>query len=200
MVIAVENEMDTLLDYMTPKLLGRDYFIAQFRHPFLLVRGDGLERRNFGFHTDMASAQISQHRLSALHVLHERGQRLAPGTAQIGVIKVQKRADGAFRENIFIGRTAQCDISIPDRRISKMHAYIQQNGYLLYDGNSTNGTIVNGQRLARGQPHVLRKNDVIELAPFRLEFVDALLLYELLDQSLIAMDAASSCGLAGEHP
>jgi hypothetical protein len=197
-----EKDMETLLDYMAPKAFGRDHFVAEHAHPFLLLRGDSPERRrNVAFDTDLVSGQISHRHLSALNLLRARGQRLAPDAERIFVFKIKKRADGAFRDNISIGRTAQCDICIPDRRISKMHAYIQyrdDDDYLLFEGNSTNGTLVNGKRVEHGQPQALRTGDVIELTPFRLEFVNALSLFDLLHQSVIAMDVPSN--VAGEQP
>jgi FHA domain-containing protein len=196
-----ENDMETLLDYMAPKALGRDHFVAEFSHPFLLWRGETLERRrNVAFDTDLVSSQISHRHLSALNLLRARGQRLAPNAERIFVFKIKKRADGAFRDNISIGRTAQCDICIPDRHISKLHAYVQcrhDGDYVLFEGNSTNGTIVNGKRLEHGQPHTLRTRDVIELTPFRLEFVNALSFFDLLHQSVIAMDVPPD--VAGEQ-
>jgi predicted component of type VI protein secretion system len=52
-------------------------------------------------------------------------------------------------EVIMIGRDASNEISINDAEVSRKHARIlrQEDGYLLEDFGSTNGTFVNGQRL-----------------------------------------------------
>ncbi|MFQ6101777.1 MAG: ATP-binding cassette domain-containing protein, partial [Anaerolineae bacterium] len=41
-------------------------------------------------------------------------------------------------------------------------------GHVLTDLNSTNGTFVNGRRLAR--PHLLQQGDVVQIGPFKLEY------------------------------
>lgn len=64
-------------------------------------------------------------------------------------------------ELITIGRDASNTIQINDAEISRRHARMQFQGgkYVIEDGGSTNGTHVNGQRLA--SPYVLKTGDVI---------------------------------------
>lgn len=64
---------------------------------------------------------------------------------------------------IIIGRDLNADMTISDPEISRRHARLtQQSGALvLEDLGSTNGTFVNGQRLAG--PRVLHPGDVIQL-------------------------------------
>ena len=56
----------------------------------------------------------------------------------------------------------ELQVSVPDRRISKLHARLRlgPDGYTLHDEGSTNGTSVGGQRLV--EPRLLRPGDVIE--------------------------------------
>lgn len=74
-----------------------------------------------------------------------------------------------------IGRSAQCDIVIQSKTVSRLHAKVEREGsrYILYDAHSANGTFVNGRRLH--ETHVLEDDDQIGLskpAPL-LFFVDA---------------------------
>jgi hypothetical protein len=63
-----------------------------------------------------------------------------------------------------IGRDPGCDVVLEHARISRLHARIEasENGHVLIDLNSTNGTVVAGQ-LVRGAVR-LRPGDAIELA------------------------------------
>ena len=78
------------------------------------------------------------------------------------------------RAEFIIGRDEGCDLSIPDRQVSRHHARIRLEGdqYLLEDLGSKNGTFANG--LEVDQPHVLRDGDEIQIALCcKLTFVDA---------------------------
>ena len=75
---------------------------------------------------------------------------------------------------IVIGRGDDCHVIISDRQASRHHARITQtqDGYVLEDLRSKNGTFVNGQLLT--VPTVLKDGDEIGIAfAARLSFVDA---------------------------
>jgi hypothetical protein len=79
------------------------------------------------------------------------------------------------RDRMIIGRGTDCDISIPKRQISRHHAQIERDdeGYLLRDLESKNGTFVNSQPV-RDKPHRLKDEDEIQLALcIKLGFVAA---------------------------
>ncbi len=59
-----------------------------------------------------------------------------------------------------MGRSRDCDVVVPDPNASRHHAEIRHIGldYFLVDAGSTNGTIVNGQRVRR---HPLADGDTI---------------------------------------
>jgi hypothetical protein len=74
-----------------------------------------------------------------------------------------------------IGRGTDCDISIPKRQISRHHAQIEKDdeGYLLRDLGSKNGTFVNSQPVL-DKPHRLKDEDEIQIALcIKLGFVAA---------------------------
>jgi DNA-binding SARP family transcriptional activator len=75
---------------------------------------------------------------------------------------------------VLIGRSPDCQIVVDDRQASRHHARISctEQGYLLEDLGSKNGTYLNGQRLTT--PALLVDGDEIGIAfAARLRFVDA---------------------------
>ena len=68
------------------------------------------------------------------------------------------------KEVVTIGRGGECDIVIPDRQISRVHARLQrtEEGYEVEDLGSKNGTHVNGAALKGA--HLLQDGDLIQVA------------------------------------
>ncbi len=66
-----------------------------------------------------------------------------------------------------LGRSRDCDIVVQDSNASRLHAEIRHIGldYFIVDSNSTNGTIVNGQRIRR---HALAHGDRIQIGTTEL--------------------------------
>ncbi len=81
---------------------------------------------------------------------------------QTGPLNGQRWAVG---HDLIIGRDASCDIIIPDRQISRFHARFspKEEGVLLEDLGSKNGTYHNGQRL-EGDPILLGDGDLVQVA------------------------------------
>jgi len=77
-----------------------------------------------------------------------------------------------IHEFIILGRAPDCNLIIADRRVSRRHAEIcrQEEGFILRDLDSTNGTWLNGRRL--NAPVLLYDGDVIEIGAARLIFHD----------------------------
>lgn len=82
------------------------------------------------------------------------------------------------RDVLSIGRKAQNDIPIDDITISSKHAVIrvEKNAYMdsmndvyIEDLDSTNGTLVNGQRIKK---HMLRHGDVVQIGRHEFKFMD----------------------------
>ena len=78
------------------------------------------------------------------------------------------------RESVTIGRGADCEISLPERAVSRHHARVERRsqGYLLMDLGSKNGTHVNGQEIR--EPYWLQDGDEVQIAlSVKLSFVGA---------------------------
>jgi two-component system, cell cycle response regulator len=74
-----------------------------------------------------------------------------------------------------LGRHTSCDVVLDDDGVSRRHAQLvrEQDGYVVEDLSSANGTFVQGQKIAR---HRLQDGDVFQLGPnvmFRYAYTDA---------------------------
>ena len=76
-----------------------------------------------------------------------------------------------------IGRATDCEVILPHISISKHHALItyEGNSFFITDQNSTNGVVVNGQRLLGKQK--LHEKDVIIITNSRLIFTSKYISY-----------------------
>ncbi len=72
--------------------------------------------------------------------------------------------------SLSIGRNPQSDIPLASPMVSWQHARLDttSSGNILIDLGSTNGTFINGQRITG--TYTLRKDDIIQIGPFRLVF------------------------------
>jgi len=121
---------------------SRDKFLSDFPHPFL------------------ASRQKP-----------ESADSLFPGS---WVIPVRKRAKELIGDSVTLGRAADSDIRIDAEAVSKHHCdfLISAGDIRVADANSTNGTFVNGARLAPKAPHAIKSGD-------RISFGETLVFYYL---------------------
>ncbi len=71
-----------------------------------------------------------------------------------------------------LGRSPDCDMPVYSERASRRHAHVywEKSGYVLVDLGSTNGTFVNGQRVAG--KHVLRPGDQILVGDRSITFCE----------------------------
>lgn len=97
--------------------------------------------------------------------------RLAPLPPGLSTVTVgETHHDVALRgEKITVGRLAECDIVLPDANVSRRHSEFvrDQGGWVIQDLDSTNGTHVNGQKVARVR---LKDGDTIAIGASRLVF------------------------------
>ncbi len=66
--------------------------------------------------------------------------------------------------SLVIGRSTKCDLSIPDRFLSRRHAhlYIDGDSWMVEDLGSRNGTFVNGTKI--GKAEEVREGDVLTMS------------------------------------
>ena len=71
-----------------------------------------------------------------------------------------------------IGRTAENDIALPSKMVSRHHArlLIGPTGIIVEDAGSTNGCFVNGEQVKQ---HLMHDNDVLELGDLRYRLQSA---------------------------
>ena len=67
-----------------------------------------------------------------------------------------------------IGRAADCDVCLESPAVSRLHAQIFRHGdgFFIEDKGSSNGTFLNGARVARREP--LSEDDTIQIGPYYL--------------------------------
>jgi pSer/pThr/pTyr-binding forkhead associated (FHA) protein len=76
------------------------------------------------------------------------------------------------QQRVRIGRGVSCDLQLPHRAVSSVHAMILLDGdrYFLVDPGSTNGTTLNGDLMVIERRKLLRSGDRIGVASFDIEF------------------------------
>lgn len=81
------------------------------------------------------------------------------------------------KNEIIIGRDAGCDIVLPHLSVSRCHAKIicEKGNYYIVDNGSTNGVVVNNQRIS-GEA-LLHEKDVIVITNSKLIFTSSMISY-----------------------
>ncbi|MBI4612947.1 MAG: FHA domain-containing protein [Planctomycetes bacterium] len=97
-----------------------------------------------------------------------------PRQARAGACLVHYRASHTVlhileRQNFFIGRSPRCNMVLSSGKVSRQHAIIRNQGgsYEIFDCASTNGVVVNGERI---RTRVLSDGDRIVVGPREIEF------------------------------
>ncbi len=92
------------------------------------------------------------------------------------------------KERFAIGRKLDNDIFLDGPGVSNLHAVIVtiSNDHVLEDTASTNGVLVNGEKVER---HILQNDDVIELSGYQLKYINQRATYMDFDKTMI-MEAA----------
>ncbi len=76
-----------------------------------------------------------------------------------------------YQPALNLGRARSSDVILDDASVSGQHARLSagREGWLVEDLGSTNGTVVNGQRIQPGRPAALRPGDVVQIGAFALQ-------------------------------
>jgi len=92
-----------------------------------------------------------------------------PISTQHWVLRSNHQEDIVLQGQVIVGRDSECDICIPDHRISRQHAKISvtPSGLVVEDLGSANGTTVNGQKASK--PTLFQSGDKIKF--HNMEFI-----------------------------
>jgi pSer/pThr/pTyr-binding forkhead associated (FHA) protein len=85
-----------------------------------------------------------------------------------------KDRDLCITKTIKVGRDKNNDIVLnDDPLVSRMHATIEKEGeyYYIYDKDSTNGTYVNNNPIARSEKIQLHSGDIIRIGKTKLQII-----------------------------
>lgn len=171
--------MDTIETYREQLKLGRVTFELAHPHPFLLMRksGEELHKPTPRFATLWAP----------MAPMTSPPPASANDLSDLLIFAVRPCPGSFFPRLISIGRGEQCDVSIPDGRISRLHLSIEHapasKEYWLFDADSRNGTKLNGRNVAKGERVKLAFGDTIKLGSLWLEFASAAMVFERLQSS-----------------
>jgi hypothetical protein len=168
---------------------SRQDFIEFVQNPVLV--GSALNDKGVAAlgHPDDESADFGQALKSSqtlvVNLDEHLSKRSGPGTSlPYAIYPLMKRPDSESPAHVFsIGRTRNNDMSMKDMAISKSHAIIRtsKGSFFLEDRGSTNGTRVNGRRVAGGAV-LLRDKDVIALGNYEFTFLYPASLHDLLSK------------------
>ncbi len=92
------------------------------------------------------------------------------GSAMASIVLPSGQRISLNQGTVSVGRLPECTISINDSNISRRHAEMRQVGgdYVVIDLNSTNGTLVNGIKIAGEQR--LNEGDIISFGSTHVRF------------------------------
>ena len=101
-----------------------------------------------------------------------------------GILAVTKSERNLLDDLISIGRAPTCDMVLPDRGVSKLHAHFCRDAggrWNVRDADSTNGTFVDGKRAAPGLKVPLAWGTSLRMAHCEGRFLDAERLFDMLN-------------------
>lgn len=105
--------------------------------------------------------------------------------AELEIYPLLKKPGASFPDRITIGRTPNNDVVIPEHSVSRLHAYVRQDGkrWVVADAGSKNGSSLRGQVLEARKEQPLVSSAVVRLGDVDLTFYLAADLYEALGGS-----------------
>jgi len=175
-----EVHHETVLDYLQSfQGLGSQDFLAAYRHPYLVENYLAPSSRG-----KLARVEtISETDIEDLISSDENSEDILSAR----VITVEKRDKDSSEQMIFVGRSANNDIVLLNKMVSKLHAYFRRvpgsQVIQLVDMNSTNGTFINGAKMSPSVQTTLKDNDIISFGPeTQFEFFNPVGFCQLLER------------------
>jgi hypothetical protein len=145
------------------KRLARGDFLAKHRAPVLLHQTSQCidVQRDYRVNARRAAPRPTLESFDP-----RRELELLADASGLLVFRVQPKALDSDPHRITVGRTKDTDIQLPFDKVSVQHAFFTQAPgqpeWLLVDNHATNGTFVNGLRLAPHTPTVVRSGFVLK--------------------------------------
>ncbi|MDX2093856.1 MAG: FHA domain-containing protein [Kofleriaceae bacterium] len=157
--------MDATAHYRNLVTLGRAEFLAAAA-PAALVRIRAPEERE-------EEPAVSTHTIQRvdLDLATPRGAH-AQGPEELELYPLAKKAGASFPDRITIGRTSNNDIVIADHSVSRLHAYMKQDGrhWVVADAGSKNGSSLEGEALLARKERPLGSKTRLRLGDVDLTF------------------------------
>jgi pSer/pThr/pTyr-binding forkhead associated (FHA) protein len=170
------------LSYFGPdaRALGPEDFAARHGRAFLLLRGAlDPSRKPTSPQKTMIIRDGSAPPPPRSEIEKARDSDAAGrGLGQLLVYPVKQTGRTPFPRVVTVGRTRNNDIVLPDISISKFHAFFKDEGglFALSDGESRNGTFVDGDRVSsakQGRPTPLKSGTLLKFGGLEFRFLDA---------------------------
>lgn len=166
--------MDVASHYKHLVALGRDEFLAAAA-PAALVR--------FRATGDAATFPAE----STATIDHENSDETLPHSRQdlaadLEIYPLAKKPGASFPDRITIGRTPNNDVCIADSSVSRLHAYLRQQGagWVVADAGSKNGSWLRGETLAARKERPVASREILRLGDVDLTFYVASDLFQIL--------------------
>jgi hypothetical protein len=143
--------------------LALSQFVAAYPNGFLVEKSERFLDKDvmFQFLTDVVEDE---------HVLEQLRQgTVRSAVLEARVIEITKRKDITEPDKITIGRSAENDIVIYNKMVSRNHAYLQfsseDQACFLVDAGSSNGTFLNNTQITPHEKYQLTDADEISIGP-----------------------------------
>ncbi|ACL24534.1 FhaA domain-containing protein [Chloroflexus aggregans] len=160
----IEQELATYLSELASE---RDFVLLE-QPRVVLAEDPAVPRRSIQVVAEMGSNQVDQPNMTKIMQVDQAASR-SSGAFLLLQTGDTSQALPIATTMVSIGRGLDNDIILEDTRVSRKHAQLRyrQRRFWLTDLGSTNGTFVNGERIAE---RALRDGDVISLGGLELIF------------------------------
>lgn len=164
--------VDAAAQYRHLIALGRDEFLAAAA-PAALVRFRG-------------SSDAGSFIESTLTIEESYDETLPSGAIDLaGTVEVYplvKKPGASFPDRITIGRTSNNDVAIADASVSRLHAYLRQqgSGWVVADAGSKNGSWLRGETLIARRERAIESRALLRIGDVDMTFYVASDLFEIL--------------------
>lgn len=155
--------------------LGREEFLAA-APPAVLVRFRSVDASTFPLET---TATIDQEVAMTDETMPHGRHDLA---ADLEIYPLLKKPGASFPDRITVGRTPNNDVVLADASISRLHAYLRQqgSGWVVADAGSKNGSWLRGETLTARKERPLASREILRFGDVDLTFYVASDLFTIL--------------------